>query len=410
MPLILSLRAARGKEDRSRLGERFGRSAIQRPKGRLAWVHAASVGETNAVLPLIGRILATGTSVLFTSVTVTSAGIAAARLPHGAIHQFAPIDVGPVIDRFLLHWQPDIALFVESEQWPLTILKLAAAGIPRILVNARMSDRSYRRWKSFGRIGHSIFARTELCLAQTSADAKRYADLGAPKVSVTGNLKFDMPPPSAIPAAHAALQDAIAGRPVWLASSTHEGEERIAADVHRQLQATCQSLLTVIVPRHPERGGHIKNMLVEQGFAVALRSAAEELLPTTDIYVADTLGELGLFYRAAPIAFLGGSLIPHGGQNPIEPARLDTVVLHGPQVHTFMEVYEALDRSGQAELVSDAAALAAAVAGLLADPDAARRRAAAAHAALAPFSGALDRTLEALGPYLQPGARKVLRN
>jgi 3-deoxy-D-manno-octulosonic-acid transferase len=407
MPLALSVRAARGKEDRARIGERFGRSTAVRPPGRLVWIHAASVGETTAVLPLIGRMLAAGTSVLFTSVTVTSAGIAAARLPAGAFHQFAPLDVGPVIDRFLRHWRPDVAVFVESEQWPMAILKLAAAHIPRILVNARLSDRSYRRWKRLGDSARSLFARTELCLAQSRQDAERYADIGTPNVSVTGNLKFDVPPPPAGAAEVDALRAAIGNRPVWVAASTHEGEEVIVAGIHKRLKERHPQLLTIVAPRHPERGAAIKPMMVEQGLVVASRSAGEPVSAATDIYLADTLGEFGLLFRVAPIAFLGGSLIPHGGQNPIEPARLETVVLHGPHVQNFAEIYEALDRSGEAEMVADGGALAEAVSALLADPAAVHRRAAAAAAALAPFSGALDRTMQALAPYLATAGAKV---
>ncbi|MEO8668057.1 MAG: glycosyltransferase N-terminal domain-containing protein, partial [Bauldia sp.] len=193
LPLALSLRAAQGKEDRSRMGERFGRASLPRPAGRLIWVHAASVGETNAVLPLIGRVIGAGASVLLTTVTVTSAKVAAGRLPAGAVHQFGPLDVGSIIDRFLGHWRPDLALFVESEQWPTTIARLAAAHVPRIVVNGRLSDRSYRRWLRLGRLVRPIFARTELCLAQTPRDAERYAALGVRDVRVVGNLKFDVP-------------------------------------------------------------------------------------------------------------------------------------------------------------------------------------------------------------------------
>lgn len=404
MPLALSRRASRGKEDRQRLGERYGRASRERPAGRLAWVHAASVGETNAVMPLVDRIVAAGTSVVFTSVTVTAASIAASRLPAGAIHQFSPIDVAPWIGRFLGHWRPDFALFVESEIWPTTIMKLAGAGIPQILVNARMSERSFRGWNRFGSVARSLFSRVELCLARTEEDGERYQTLGAPHVMVTGNLKFDVPPLSADPADVANFQRLIGNRPVWVAACTHPGEEEIVATAHQLLRQRHPGLVTIIAPRHPSRGGEIRATLAARGLAVAQRSAGEPIGPLLDIYLADTLGELGLFYRVAPVAFLGGSLVEHGGQNPIEPVRLDAAIVHGPHVHNFDTVYAALDGAGAAAEVADAESLAGAVRSLLEDAAILRRRLVGATAALAPFSGALEATSRALQPYLSAPA------
>jgi 3-deoxy-D-manno-octulosonic-acid transferase len=404
LPAFLNMRASRGKEDRARMGERFGRSVEPRAPGKLVWVHAASVGETNAVLPLIGRMVSRGVSVVLTTVTVSSARIAAARLPKGAIHQFAPVDVAPVLGRFLAHWRPSLAVFVESEQWPATIQKLDAAGIPRVLVNARLSDRSFRRWQRVGRLANALFGRTTLCLAQSDRDARRYAALGMANTVVSGNLKFDVPPPDADPAEVAAFHAAIAGRPVWLAASTHDGEEAIVAAAHRIVAARHPDLLTLLVPRHPERGEPVATMLRAEGLSVARRTAGEPLAPSTAIYLADTVGELGLFYRLAPVAFMGGSLISRGGQNPIEPAGLETVVLHGPHVHNFADIYEALDRSGQASVVHGPDELASEVAALLADPAEARRRAAIAAPTLRAFAGALDATMIALDPWLAPSS------
>jgi 3-deoxy-D-manno-octulosonic-acid transferase len=387
-------------EVRDRVGERFGRASRPRPAGRLAWVHAASVGETNAVMPLVHRIVNAGTSVVFTSVTVTAANIAASRLPAGAVHQFSPLDVAPWISRFLGHWRPDFALFVESELWPVTIMSLAGAGIPQILVNARLSERSFRGWNRFGGVARSLFSRIGLCLAQTDKDGERYRALGVPCVAVTGNLKFDVPPPAADPAAVAAFQALLGNRPVWVAASTHEGEEEVVAAAHQLLRQRHQGLVTIIAPRHPNRGPAIRGMLAERGLAVAQRSAGEPIGPLLDIYLADTLNELGLFYRVAPVAFLGGSLIAHGGQNPIEPARLDAAILYGPHVHNFEGIYAALDGAGAAERVADAESLASAVGALLDDASALRRRLIAATATFAPLSGALERTALALAPYL----------
>jgi 3-deoxy-D-manno-octulosonic-acid transferase len=400
VPLILARRAARGKEDRARLGERYGRASLPRPDGQLVWVHAASVGETNAVLPLIRRIVEEGVSVVQTSVTVTSARIAATALPKGAVHQFVPVDIAPFVGRFLTHWRPDAALFVESELWPATMMQLGAFGVPQVLVNARLSERSFRGWQRFGRGARALFSRIDLCLAQSAGDGERYAGLGARAVEVTGNLKFDAPPLAADLDEVAAFRLSIGKRPVWIAASTHEGEEEIAASAHRLLRVRYSDLLTLIAPRHPVRGEAIAATLAGQGFAVARRSAGEPLTPATEIYVADTLGELGLFYRLAPIAFLGGSLVPRGGQNPIEPTRLGTAVLHGPLVENFREIYATLDDATGTRPIEGPDTLAGALDRLTASPALRERQAAEAAAALASYSGALDRTMKALRPYL----------
>jgi 3-deoxy-D-manno-octulosonic-acid transferase len=403
LPLALSWRAKRGKEDRTRLGERFGRATLPRPAGRLAWVHAASVGETNAVMPLIRKLTEAGIAVVFTSVTVSSAGIAATRLPAGACHQFAPVDVAPLVGRFLDHWRPDLALFVESELWPTTIFKLSSSGIPQILVNARLSERSYRGWRRFSGIARSVFGRIPLCLAQSAQDAERYRALGAPRVVVTGNLKFDAPAPDVDASVLAGFRKAVSERPVWVAASTHEGEETIIAEAHRALRGQFPGLLTIIVPRHPARGDAIRASLGALGLNCVQRSLTEPIAEATDIYVADTFGELGLFYRLAPIAFLGGSLVPHGGQNPIEPLRLDCAVLHGPHVHNFSDIYAIIDAAGLPR-IADAPSLATALASLLADPTTARRQAATMVNSLKPLSGALIATMAELDPYLRGDA------
>jgi 3-deoxy-D-manno-octulosonic-acid transferase len=400
-PLFLSWRVSKGKEDRARLGERYGRAGRERPAGPMVWLHAASVGETIAVLPLIRKLRAEKLGVLLTTVTVTSAKIAAERLPAGAIHQFSPIDCKPWTEAFLDHWRPDLAIFVESEMWPQAVMSLDARGIPLVIANARMSDRSFQGWKRFRSVVAAMFSRVTLCLAQSARDGERFSGLGVPRVVVTGNLKFDSPALSAAPEAVAALRAAISGRPVWMAASTHPGEDEIIADAHRRLATKHPGLVTVIVPRHPERGPDIAAMLAARGLTAARRRLEEPLSPAVGIYVADTLGELGLFYRVVPIAFIGGSLVRHGGQNPIEPIGLGAVVLHGPHVHNFADVYAALDAvPGAPKPVGDAASLAEEVSRLLADEARRARGVAAAQAALRPFTGALAATWTALTPYL----------
>ncbi len=401
VPLVLAARAGRGKEDAGRRSERYGRAALPRPAGPLIWVHAASVGETNAIVPLLERLTQSGFRVLFTSTTVTSSRVAAARLPEGAFHQFGPVDVVAYVDRFLDHWHPDLAILVESEVWPGAISRLHRRGIGTIIVNARLSVRTFGGWNRISAVARGLFARLSLVLAQSEDDAGRFRRLGAQNVRVTGNLKSDAPPLGADPAELGRIRDAVGQRPVWVAASTHDGEEAVVAEVHKRLRDRFPDLLTVIVPRHPERGTAVRETLAARRLSVAQRSRGEPLLREVDVYLADTLGELGLFYRLAPIAFLGGSLVPHGGQNPLEAVQLDAVVLHGPNVRNFSEVYGALDAVKASVSVTDAETLAAAVGSLLARPRAIAERAAVAAAAVLPLAGALDATMLALGPYLR---------
>jgi 3-deoxy-D-manno-octulosonic-acid transferase len=404
LPLLLRRRAAQGKVDRPRVAERTGKASLPRPAGRVAWVHAASVGETLAVVPLLARLVGDGLAVVLTTGTLTSAEIAGRRLPAGAVHQFAPLDVAPFVGRFLDHWRPQVAIFVESEIWPATIGELKRRSVPLAIVNARFSERAFRRWRRLGAVAAPLFARIALVLAQSGADAARFAAAGAPRVVVTGNLKWDAPPLAADPAALATLRAAIDGRPTWLAASTHPGEEEIVATAHKLVAARHPRLLTVIVPRHPNRGDEAAATVAAAGLAVARRSRGEGIDEAIAVYLADTLGELGLFYRLAPVAFVGNSLVAGGGgHNPIEAIQLGATVLHGPHVANFAEVFACLDAAVPQPGVDDAASLAVAVLARLADPAAARDEAARAARALAPMSGALDRTLAALKPWLAGG-------
>ena len=405
--LALRTRERAGKEDPARRGERRGRASAPRPAGRLVWVHAASVGETLAVIDLIERLASGGTPVLVTSGTVTSAAVAAARLPAGTVHQYVPVDVAPWIGGFLDHWRPDLAIFVESEIWPATIRALADRGIPQVLVNARVSARSARRWRILDGLPGALFGRLALALAQSPADGERLAALGVARVEVSGNLKFDRPALAADPAELARLGAAIAGRPTWVAASTHPGEEVIAAEVHARVATTHPGLLTVLAPRHPQRGDEVRALLAEAGLRVASRSQGETPDATTDVYLADTIGELGLVYRLAPLAFVGGSMVPRGGQNPIEPARLGVAVAHGPLVANFADLYRELDESGGALAVGDAEALAAAVRAGFDDPATLAACVARANAVVDRSTGALDRTVAALtrlAPWLAEAA------
>jgi 3-deoxy-D-manno-octulosonic-acid transferase len=398
--MLLSKRARQGKEDAARLAERRGLARLARPRRPLVWLHGASVGELAGVLPLIERIVKRGIGVLVTTGTVTSSELAEERLPRGVVHQFVPLDVPRFVRRFLDHWRPNLVLFVEGELWPNMIVETSARGVPMILVNGRLSETSFRRWNYLRGSMADLLGRFDLCLAGTQADAERLSALGAPRVVTAGNLKLDVPAPAADRDKLSALRDAVAGRPLIAAASTHAGEESAVIDAHLRLRANFPGLLTLIAPRHPERGPGVAELAAAAGLKAALRSRGTLPDAATEIYVADTMGELGLIYRLAPVVFIGGSLVRRGGQNPIEAAKLGAAILHGPHVGNFAEVYAALDQAHGAEPVNDAARLAAGFAAWLADPAARERAASAARATVEALSGALDRTLAALEPYL----------
>ncbi|MGA3307625.1 MAG: 3-deoxy-D-manno-octulosonic acid transferase [Xanthobacteraceae bacterium] len=397
---LLAWRLKRGKEHPARLAERYGEASLPRPTGPLIWLHGASVGEMLAVIPLIERIRAQNFAVLVTSGTVTSAALAEQRLPAGAFHQFIPLDAPRFVGRFLDHWRPDLALFVESDLWPNLILACADRAVPMILVNGRVSERSFSRWRLLPGAIAALLERFDLCLAQSSADAERYAQLGAPRISSIGNLKLDVPAPPVDQSTLRELKSIIGARVVIAAASTHAGEETAIIAAHRRLRAKCPSLLTVIAPRHPERGPGIAELAKVAGLAVALRSRGDLPKPDVDVFIADTLGELGLIYRLAPIVFMGGSLASHGGQNPIEAIRLGAAVVHGPHVWNFAEIYATLDEAHGAELIPDAEALTARLTGWLAKPAARTAVADAAILTVGKLGGALERTLAAVEPYL----------
>ncbi|MCK0206987.1 3-deoxy-D-manno-octulosonic acid transferase [Starkeya koreensis] len=398
--LLLARRLKRGKEDGTRLRERYGHAGAPRPRGPLVWLHGASVGEMIAVLPLIDRLRARGFQVLFTSGTLTSAKLATARLPPDVPHQFVPLDSPLFLRRFLKHWRPDLVLLVESELWPNLICEVSARGTPLVLVNARMSPRSFASWQRIAGSVGALLSQVDLCLAQGAEDGGRLRRLGAPRVTVTGNLKFDAPPPPVDLAAFDALATAVTGREVFVAASTHPGEEEIIVEAHQRLAKEMPGLLTVIAPRHPERGPAVVKLATEAGCPAVLRS--DGYLPDrgTGIYVADTIGELGIFYRLGGVALLGGSLARKGGQNPIEPIKLDTAILHGPHVTNFAELYARLDEARGAAPVTDARSLAASAYMLLADAASRRRMVGAGQTTVESFGGALERTLAAIDPYL----------
>lgn len=404
-PLIahyLRKRMKRGKEDPKRFHERLGKPELPRPEGHLIWLHGASVGESLSMLPVINEILsrANAPSVLVTTGTVTSARLMRERLPEGAVHQYVPVDRLPYVTQFLEHWQPDVALWFESELWPNLVTETHHMGITMVLVNARMSPPSFKKWQQWPGFARKLLRCFDLVLAQTDADVERYTALGAKQVERIGNLKFAVPPLPCDEGTLVEIRTRTGLRPMWVAASTHDGEEEMAWDVHREVKQSHRDLLTIIVPRHPERGNEIATLLRDKGASVAIRSNSEPVTPETDIYLADTLGELGLFFRLSTIVFMGKSLVSAGGQNPIEPARLGAAILVGPHTWNFEEVTHAMREAGGLEVVADTQELASAVAMDLANPSRAQARAQAALKYAEAESAVLERFIDRISPLL----------
>jgi 3-deoxy-D-manno-octulosonic-acid transferase len=398
----LKQRRDRGKEHPVRFRERQGFPSKARPCGPLVWIHAASVGEATAILGLIDRLLQSRPEldILVTSGTVTSADLLEKRLPGRARHQFVPADLPQWVIRFLDHWRPDLALWVESELWPNLVLETRAHGVPMVLLNGRLSLRSYERWRRWPGLISPMLDAFHLCLAQDADQAERFRLLGARNVVTVGDLKAAAATLHLDSSELLRLRGRIGSRPVWLAASTHAGEEEIVAQAHRLITRDHAKLLTIIAPRHPGRGDAIAAMLAANGLSVARRARRDTVAPETDVYLADTMGELGLFYGFAGIAFVGGSLIAKGGHNPFEAARLDCAVLHGPDMSNCAGMAAALAAGSAVETVTDAETLAHTVSALLADPRLRRERATAAARVAAGGLGILDAVLEQLAPWL----------
>ncbi len=401
--LYLSRRMAHGKEDRERFPERQGFASRARPPGPLIWVHAASNGEAVSMLALIDRLLVErpALSVLVTTGTVTSARLLAHRLPADrAWHQYVPVDRPAYVRRFLDHWRPDLALWVESELWPNLVAETDRYRIPLLLLNGRMSARSFQGWQRVPGLIGALLACFELCLAQDETQADRFRRLGAAAAESVGDLKTAAAPLPCDEGELARIAARAADRPLWLAASTHQGEEEAAADAHRALMRERPGLLTIIAPRHPVRADEITAMLQKRGLTVARRGEGQPLDSNTDIYLADTLGELGLFYRLAGIAFVGGSLTPMGGHNPLEAALLDCAILHGPDMSNCAAMAQSLDHAGATITIRNAEELAAALRRLLNDPVERAARAAAAAGVAANNRAVLDAVLRRIAPWL----------
>ncbi len=394
-PLALNARVRRGKEDPARLGERLGRASRARPPGPLVWLHGVSVGESVSLLPLVGalRTRRPDLGLLVTSGTRTSAEILAQRLPAGVVHQYAPVDAPGAVRRFLDHWRPSLAVFVESELWPNVLGAARRRGVRLALLSARMTQASHQGWSRAPASARELLGAFDLVMPQDEATARRLAQLGA-VIGPPLNLKRVGAPLPADDDTLRRFREAVGGRAVVLAASTHPGEEALIAGAFRAAVDDPAQALLVIAPRHPERGPALA-----AGFGAPRRSAGEP--PAGPIYIADTLGEMGLLYRAADVVVMGGAFATGvGGHNPLEAARLGRAVITGPEAFNAAELYREMIDQGGATEVPDEPALAEQIRRRLEDRALAGRMDAAALAYAASQDGALDAALAALEPLL----------
>ncbi|MEM8555263.1 MAG: 3-deoxy-D-manno-octulosonic acid transferase [Pseudomonadota bacterium] len=362
----LEKRLAKGKEDSERLPERRGEASLPRPENAfLIWFHAASVGESLSLLEVINRLAKNDKSLhfLITTGTVTSAETLAARMPPSTVHQYVPLDTKTFVTKFLDHWRPNLAVWTESELWPTLILETAARGTPVALLNARLSDKSAKRWQRLGKSAKYLFSQFAAVQVQDDTTAAHLRRLGVPPdaFAVTGTLKEGTPPLPCDERELSHVVNILAGNPVWCAASTHPGEEEIVLKAHALARATLPDLALILVPRHPERSGDIYSLAQRAGFNVQRRSDGADFQKGVELYLADTMGELGLWYRLASVSFVGGSLVDMGGHNPYEPAALGSVILHGPHTRNFQDIYARLLAHGASAKVTSAEELAQAV-------------------------------------------------
>lgn len=398
----LSVRAAKGKEERERRSERYGRSKQVRPNGPLIWFHAASVGETVAIIPLIEEVVGRGIAVVVTTGTVTSANIANDRLGEAVIHQYVPLDLKPAVSNFLDHWHPDLAIISESEIWPMTILELGARRIPQILVNGRISDKSFATWSRSPKLADALFENLSHVVAQTELDATRFSSLGANPVTVSGNLKVDSDLPPVKDEELKLYKDSLGNRNSWAAISTFEGEDEIVADAHQMVCKSNPKSILIIVPRHVERADAIEKMLTDKGLKVARKSRGDLITEDTGVFLGDTTGEMGLYLRLASIVFVGKSMKGEGGQNPIEPAMLGAAILTGPNVQNFREAFRTLLQNNAARIVKDTETLAQCVEHLMSNDETRQTMIDAGISTVQNMRGSLEKTIKDLEPYLTP--------
>ncbi len=406
-PIAFGVILWRGLSDRSywdRLGERFGFGKV-RLRERSIWVHAVSVGEVQASAALIRALRARYPEISLVLTTVTPTGAARARSLFGddVYHSFAPYDLPGSVRRFFDRVQPRLAIILETEIWPNLFDACGKRGIPLVLASARVSQRSVGRYRRLVGLFRQTLANGIVIAAQSEADAERFRSIGASpdRTYVTGNIKFDFELPAALLADGARLRDKYApARQVWIAGSTHEGEEDVVLDAHERLLASGTDALLVLVPRHPNRFDDVAANLKRRGLAFVRRSRAQAAAADVRVLLVDSLGELLRFYAAADIAFVGGSLVPIGGHNLLEPAALGLPILSGPNTYNAEGIARLLIEVGAVQTVNDAAELAESVSGLLCDPEKRRAAGASGRATVEANRGALERLLALVPPLI----------
>ena len=406
--LLLRLRVITGKENRHRLYERRGLPSIPRPKGKLAWLHAASVGEALTAITLIRELRAHGHDslhFLLTTGTLTSADLAARRMDIRDMHQFIPLDHPRWVARFLDHWQPDAAFWMESELWPNMLAEIKARSIPAAIVNGRLSARSEQKWQAYPDWISDILSGFNAVLAQSPEDTDRFRRLGALNPVFSGNLKYGSQLLEASEIKLQAWKNAIADRPVLLYASTHDGEEDMALQIHEDLIDDHPNLLSIIIPRHPQRGDDIWQSIKTRGVSALRHSIRPDQLPDekTKVFLADTLGELGLFYRLVPFAFIGNSLVrtPGGGHNPFEALQCGAIPICGPYMENFAHMTRDMIDFNVLKPVNDEDHLAACFSAWLDTPDAVSDLHVSAKGFMAKTEPVIEDTLHHLKPVLK---------
>ena len=396
--VLFFTRWLKGKESKTRFCERLGYPTKKRPKGKLIWMHGASVGECLSMMPLINKLLELDANlhIMVTSGTVTSADLMSKRLPERAFHQFIPIDSPWGARHFVRHFQADAVLWFESDFWPNLLASIHAAKIPLVLLNGRISDKSFKRWKRAKWFIKPLLQNFTLTLGQSPENARRLKILGSPAIECVGNIKYAAPPSPYDTKELEKLLKEIGTRPCWCGASTHDNEEELMACVHEHIKNRYANLLTICVPRHPHRADSIEKMFLKRGLNVARRSRKEAIGPKTDVYLADTIGEMGLLYRLAPVVFVGGSLIPFGGQNMLEPMSLSRAVIIGPNAFNFKEIVQTGKEMQALMEVPDEHALAATVQELLSSPIKRKELGSVAHRTATSEMAVLSRLCECL--------------
>jgi 3-deoxy-D-manno-octulosonic-acid transferase len=399
VPFLLRWRRRRGIADARLTSERMGVAGLPRPEGRLVWIHAAGTGDGQSMLTLVDRLVARGFQVLLSTRVPAAADTLKRMLPAGSVHQFMPLDLPVYVRRFLDHWRPDMVFLAGAEIWPNVIMEAERRALPVIFVNATMSDPTYARCRRLRRTVATLMARIDLCLARTDSDAERFVDLGATSVQTVGDLALDQPLPSADPMAVSAFASRVGARPIWIAAMTEPDETAFILEVHRRLLKRYPALITVVVPRLPRDGEAVATAASQLNLEVALRSRNNLPARLPGVFVADIGGEIGLFYRAGDIVFIGRSLT-RGGRSPIEAAKLGCAILHGPRTEGFTDIYDALDKAQGGVMVPDAAALARVLAALFDDSAKLRLMRRNAAQTMDRLCGGTSRVMRAIEPHV----------